>query len=70
MCTNAICVTVEDKVMLSVDLLYGGHDGHKMFGITREEWMKGGDDVHGLRLFRFSLMSKPNTPNGTLATYR
>ena len=69
-CTNAICLSVDDKVMVSVDLLYGGADGHKMFGMKKEEWLKGGDDVHGLRLFRFCLMSKPNSPNGTLATYR
>ena len=32
-CTTAICVTLDDKVMFSVDLLYGGADGHKMFGM-------------------------------------
>ena len=69
-CTTAICVTVDDKVMLSADLVYGGADGHKMFGMKREEWLQAGDDVHGLRLFRFCLMSKPNTPNGALASYR
>ena len=65
-CTNAICITVDNKVMMSVDLMYGGADGHKMFGIKRDEWMKGGVDMHGLRLFRFRLMSKPNSPNGAL----
>ena len=68
--TTAICVTVDDKVMLSVDLLYGGADGHKMFGMKREEWLQAGDDVHGIRLWRFLLMSKPNSPNGVLPNYR
>ena len=35
-CTTVICVTLDDKVMFSVDLLYGGADGHKMFGMKRE----------------------------------
>ena len=69
-CTTAICVTVDDKVMLSVDLLYGGADGHKMFGMKREEWLRGGDEVHGMRLWRFFLMSKPNRPSGVLPNYR
>ena len=53
-----------------MDLMYGGADGHTMFGMKKEEWMKGGVEVHGLRLFRFRLMSKPNSPNGALPGYR
>ena len=41
-----------------------------VFDIEREDWNLYKDEHSGLRLFYFLTCSKPNSPNGYLATYR
>ena len=67
-CTNAI-VALAHGVLLSVDLIYGRHNGGA-FDITAEEWREYREEHSALRLFFFSHCSKPNSPNGVLANYR
>merc|ERR1712241_1220963 len=66
--TNAL-ITIAHGVALNVDLIYGKHDG-SVFDIERDDWNQYKDEHFGLRLFYFLTCSKPNSPNGYLATYR
>ena len=61
-------VVVVDKVLLTVDLLYGSHDGHGCAGMTLKELLELGDEHYSIRLSRFLLIT--GSPNGTLANYR
>jgi len=66
--TNAL-ITIAHGVALNVDLLYGKHDG-SVFDIEREEWNQYKAEHYWLRLFYLLTCSRPNSPNGYLATYR
>ena len=66
--TNAL-VTIAHGVALTVDLIYGKHDG-SVFDIEREDWNSYKEEHSGLRLFYFLTCSKPHSPNGYMATYR
>lgn len=61
---------VAHNTLLTVDLIYGSHDGFGAFGLNKEEFVKRGVELSNTRLFRFRLMSKPHSPNGALAQYR
>ena len=67
--SNAACL-IAKNVLLTVDLLYGSHDGHGFMGLSKQDWMNLPDEYYFLRTFLFLTMSKPNSPNGTLAVYR
>ena len=58
------------NTLLTVDLIYGSHNGVGAFGLTKDEFVKRGVELSNTRLFRFCLMSKPHSPNGALAQYR
>ena len=67
--TNSLAVLAHHH-LLNCDLLYGSHDGVTAFGMTREEMLQEGLEYVSTRLFKFLMMSKPNSPNGCLASYR
>ena len=54
--TNSISLVLAET-LLSVDLMYGSHDGHGAFGYSLEKLLSMGDDEGGmgLRLFRFTI---------------
>ena len=51
-CTQCINVVV-DKVLLTVDLLYGSHDGSGAFGMTLQEFLALEDEQYFMRLMRY-----------------
>ena len=67
--TNALAA-VTNNILLNCDLVYGSHDGVSAFGLTKEQLLEDNEELATTRLFRCLLMSKPNSPNGTLAKYR
>ena len=67
-CTTAV-VAVAHGVLLTVDLVYGRHDGGA-FDIPGEEWLQYKPEHSSIRLFYLAHCSKPNSPNGMLANYR
>ena len=66
--TNAL-VVVAHGVALSVDLIYGHHQGG-IFHIGPAEWLEFREDVYNIRLFYYMNCCKPHSPNGYLAIYR
>ena len=66
--TNAL-VVVAHGVALSVDLVYGHHQGG-VFHIGPEEWTEFKEDLYNIRLFYYMNCCKPHSPNGYLAIYR
>ena len=67
-CTNALLAVAHDH-LLACDLVYNRSDGG-IFGISKEEFDEFKDEHLSLRLFKFLICNKPNSPNGYLATYR
>ena len=67
-CTNALLAVAHDH-LLACDLVYNRSDGGFM-GIPKEEFDEFKDEHISLRLFKFLICNKPNSPNGYLATYR
>jgi len=63
-------VAIAHNHLLLVDLLYGCHDGVGLFDLSKELFLKGGEEWTSLRLFRWLLLCRPHSPNGNLATYR
>lgn len=67
--TNAILV-VAHGILLECDLVYGHHDGFGFMQISGNRFKELQPEDFGLRLFRLAFMNRPNTPHGSLATYR
>ena len=67
-CTNALIAVAHDH-LLACDLVYGRSDGG-FLGISKEEFDEFKDEHLSLRLFKYLICNKPNSPNGYLATYR
>ena len=67
-CTNALMAVAHDH-LLSCDLVYNRSDGG-IFGISKEEFDEFKDEHISLRLFKYLICNKPNSPHGYLATYR
>ena len=56
--------------IVECDLIYGHHDGDGLFlvdGPTMKQW---NPEDGPMRLFKFSSIDKPNSPNGFLPNYR
>ena len=56
--------------IVECDLIYGHHDGDGLFlvdGPTLKQW---NPEDGPMRLFKFSSIDKPNSPNGFLPNYR
>ena len=57
---------------MECDLLYGHDDGHGFFGIdeaTLREWSPD-PGIGMMRMFKFAVIAKPNSPFGFLPNYR
>ena len=67
-CTNALLAVAHDH-LLACDLVYGRSDGG-FLSISKEEFQEFKDEHLSLRLFKYLICNKPNSPNGYLATYR
>ena len=55
--------------LLECDLIYGHHDGG-FFGFSKDIAEQNKPEHWEFRLFRHLMISRPNGPNGMLATYR
>ena len=61
--SNAVFLLAHEEVLLTCDLLFGHHDGHGLFNYDEaamKEW-KGGNEMTGVRLFKFGELGKPNS---------
>merc|ERR1711892_689646 len=67
--TNAI-VAIAHNVALECDLVYTHHDGEGMFHISKDQFRKFLPEDWTYRLFKFAMISKPNSPHGFLPNYR
>ena len=61
---------IAHNVALECDLLYGHHDGEGFLMLDKERFRKLAPEDFSWRLFKFGLLSKPNSPNGFLPHYR
>ena len=52
------------------DLIYGHHDGDGLLSLNEETLKQWKPEHRGLRIFKFSSIDKPNSPNGFLPNYR
>jgi len=70
--TNAVVVYAHEEILMECDLLYGHDDGYGFNSVdesTLKKWSP--DPSDGLmRLFKFAMISKPNSPFGFLPNYR
>ena len=67
---SAVVGLVENEILLECDLMYGHHDGCGFGHVDKqalEEWKP---QDWSFRLFKFGLISKPNSPFGFLPNYR
>jgi len=62
--------SIAHNVALECDLLYGHHDGEGSLMMDKETFRKLKPEDAMWRIFKFSLLSKPNSPNGFLPPYR
>ena len=67
---NAVICLVKKEVLLECDLVYGHHDGHGLLDIDKRTLLQWKPEDYLARLFKFGLISKPNSPNGFLPNYR
>jgi len=56
-------------VMLTCDLVYNRHDGG-IFGIDCDEFNEFKEEHATVRVYKYLMCNKPNSPNGVLAKYR
>ena len=67
---DSLVLIVQSQVLLECDLIYGHEDGHGVFGLDRTTLEKWKPEDWPSRLFKFSLIDKPNSPYGFLPNYR
>ena len=67
---NAVICLVQNEVLLECDLVYGHHDGHGLLDVDKSTLLQWKPEDYLVRLFKFGLVSKPNSPNGFLPNYR
>jgi len=67
--TNSLFL-VAHGVGFECDLIYGHHDGIGIFTVPKDEFLEFKPEHWGIRLFKFALVSKPNSPFGFLPEYR
>ena len=63
-------VAVAHKIALSCDLVYGHHDGEGLAHLKKELFWDFKPEHWEYRLFKYAMISKPNTPHGFLPNYR
>jgi len=63
-------LAIAHNIAIECDLIYGHHDGEGMFSFSKETFREFKPENWGERLFKYALISKPNSPHGFLATYR
>ena len=68
--TNAVVCLVQKEVLLECDLLYGHQDGNGLLDLDETKLKQWRPEDFTTRLFKFRLISKPNSPNGYLPNYR
>lgn len=69
-CAHAILCIVDNRIILECDLIYGHHDGEGLLSTDGDTLKKWRPEDALLRLFKFSSIEKPNSPNGFLPNYR
>ena len=67
---NAVLCLVQNEVILECDLIYGHQDGHGLLNLNESTLKQWKPEDFTQRLFKFRLISKPNSPNGFLPNYR
>ena len=66
---NAVAVRV-DKILLECDLVYGHDDGIGLFGVDEQRFHRCEPEDWVIRMLRFCVLNKPNSPHGFLPNYR
>ena len=67
---NAVMCLVQNEVLLECDLLYGRHDGLGILNLDQANLRQWKAEDWSTRLFKFGLISKPNSAHGFLPNYR
>jgi len=62
--------SIAHNVALECDLLYSHHDGEGFLMVDKKQFRALKPEDWSWRIFKFSLLSKPNSPNGFLPAYR
>ena len=57
-------------VLLECDVCYGHHDGHGIMDLDTETLKKWRPEDTMMRIFKFHMVDRPNSPNGFLPNYR
>ena len=66
---NSLLCLVDNQILLESDLVFGHHDGHGIFDLDQEKLLQWKPEDYPTRLYKFWLLSKPNSPNGFLPRY-
>ena len=70
MACNSLVGLVQEKVLLECDLLYGHDDGYGIVGLNKTTFEQWKPENWSSRIFKFSMIDKPNSPYGFLPNYR
>lgn len=62
--------SIAHNVALECDLLYGHHDGEGFLMVDKKQFRELAPEDAFWRIFKFSQLAKPNSPNGFLPPYR
>jgi len=68
--TNAVVCLAHEEVVMECDVVYGHHDGHGALLLDKERFLEFRAEDWMDRMFKFSLLDKPNSPLGYLPNYR